>query len=680
MTRAERILTLLLALAVLVSPVFLGGVAGFRRDPTGSAPSSFELFLWADGGWWTLLLLGTAIAAASLVVAAERARAGEPPAWRLHGALLLPFAGLLALALLQSIPIPRGLHALVDPRAAEDLERLVPGDASWRPLTLSPGGTRQALLGIALGGAALLGTLLAARRQVAAWWLCGCVVLAFAGSAAYGLYQQYAGSDLVLAFPKRPGLGVTGTFINRSHMAAGAGMALALALAMTGCLLRTEGARAKGIAVAAAAVVLAVTIPLTNSRMGLASGAVGVVALGLLGARAVRWPLWGRALVVVVAIGAAGGGAIYAARQLPALRERFALQMQTKGAFDIRVPAWEATVKLAARHPVLGAGVGAYEVAIHETQDARNPDELVYAHSEPLHMLAEGGVVGLFLCALLAAGVVRAAVRAANSDDSSVRMLACGCGGALAALLAGCTTEFHLHIPALGIAAAVIAAVPMAITTPEPAVPEGPPPRSVFPAEPFLTMSLALLLLAVSGIAALDGALSASCRGAAVRSEQGRSVDAWLKATDAWTRHAPRDAAAWRSRAMALLEEGAPGTLAERAEAALAAADRAVDLEPFHPYGHWSRAVALLALERTPDAVPAMTNALSRAGGIGHLHLAAGSVLLHLSMEQPELRPLAIGILREAGRIHPWHHSAAVKLATELGIPESERAGLAPRR
>ena len=115
-------------------------------------------------------------------------------------------------------------------------------------------------------------------------------------------------------------------------------------------------------------------------------------------------------------------------------------------------------------------------------------------------------------------------------------------------------------------------------------------------------------------------------------------------------------------------------------DASGAAADRAVDLEPFHPYGHWSRAVALLALDRTPDAVPAMTDALSRAGGIGHLHLAAGSVLLYLSMQQPDLRPLAIDVLREAGRIHPWHHSAAVKLATDLGIPESEQAGLSPRR
>ena len=673
MTRAERLLTVLLAITVLVSPVFLGGVSGFRRDWTGSEPSSFERFLWADGGWWTLLLLGSAVAGTSLVVSAERARAGEPPAWRLHGALLLPFAGLLVLAILQSLPLPRGLHGLLDPSVARDLDRLVPGDASWRPLTLSPGGTRGALLGLSLGGAVLLGTLLAARQRAAAWWLCGSVVLAFAGSAAYGLYQQYLGDDMVLAFKKRPGLGVTGTFINRSHMAAGAGMALALGLAMTGCLLRPEGARWKGLVIAAAAVLLAVTIPLTNSRMGLASGAVGIVALGLLGARASRWPLWGRALVVVGALAVAGGGAIYAVKQLPALRERFALQMQTKGAFDIRVPAWEATVKLAARHPVLGAGVGAYEVAIHETQDARNPDELVYAHSEPLHLLSEGGVVGLFLSVLLAAGAVAGALKAANSDDSSVRMLACGCGGALAALLAGCTTEFHLHIPALGIAAAVIAAVPLALLAGEPRAPEGKAPRWLVPVA-------GVLVLLVAPLGALDGARAGSARRAAFLSEQARTTAAWLEASAAWTRAAPRDAAAWRSRAMALLEDGAPGTLAERAAESLAAADRAVDLEPFHPYTHWSRAVALLALDRMPDAVPAMEAALSRAGGIGHLHLAAGSVMLHLSVEHPDLRPRALAVLREAGRIHPHHYSAAVKLAGELGVPESEQAELVPRR
>ncbi|HEU4395499.1 MAG TPA: O-antigen ligase family protein, partial [Planctomycetota bacterium] len=322
--------------------------------------------------------------------------------------------------------------------------------------------------------------------------------------------------------------------------------------------------------------------------------------------------------------------------------------------------------------PVLGSGVGSYEVAIHETQDARNPDELIYAHSEPLHMLAEGGVVGFFLCVLLAAGVARGALRAANSDDSSDRMLACGCGAALAALLAGCTTEFHLHIPALGIAAAVIAAIPAALLTPEPEILEGASPRWLLPT--------AAALVVAAALAAGDGSSAASMRGEAMRAEQRKANPDWERSALEWTRRAPRDAAAWRSRAMALLEDGAPGPLAERAERSLAAADRAVHLEPFHPYGHWTRAVALLALERQPDAVPAMTNAISRAGGIGHLHLAVGSVLLHLSTEQPDLRPLAIDILREAGRIHPWHHSAAVKLATDLGIPESERAGLAPRR
>jgi len=671
-TRAERLLTLLLALAVLVSPVFLGGVAGFRRDWTGAAPSAFERFLWADGGWWTLLLLGTAVAGASLVVAAERARAGEPPAWRLHGALLLPFAGILALAVLQAVPLPRGLLAPLSPRADAELDRLLPGDDSWRPLSVSPGGTRQALLGLALGGAVLLGTLLAARRRAAAWWLCGAVVAAFAGSAAYGLFQQYLGSDQVLAFPKRPGVGVTGTFLNRSHMAAGAGMALALALSMTGCTLRTEGARLYGILLAAAAVLLAATIPLTNSRMGLASGAVGVVALGLLGARAARWPLWGRALVVVAALGAAGGGVAWAVKEVPALRERFALQMQTKGAWDVRFPAWESTLRLAARYPVLGTGVGSYEVAIHETQDARNPDELVYAHSEPLHLLAEGGVLGLFLGALLAAGVVAAAVRAADSEDSSVRMLACGCGGALAVLLAGCVTEFHLHVPALGIAAAVVAAVPSAIALGEPAAPGGPAPRWV--------LGAALLPVAAGVVAALDGTAAAAARGEAMRAEQAKTTDSWLLASEAWTRRAPGDAGAWRSRAKALLEQPEESFRVAAATEALAEAERAVDLEPFHPYGHWTRAVALLALDRAPDAVPAMEAALSRAGGIGHLHLAAGSVLLHLSVENPDLRPRAIEVLREAGTIHPHHHSAAVRLAEELGVPEDERAGLSPGR
>ena len=667
MSRAERVLLALLVALVLFSPVFLGGVRGFQQDWTGKAPTALERFLWAEGPWWIQAALAAAVAGAALVVATERRAAGEPEVFRLHGALLLPLAGLVLLALLQSVPLPRGLLGLLSPRAAAEAGRLLPGDGSWRPLTVSPEGTRRALAGMALGGAALLGTLLLARRRAAAAALLVAVAAAFTGAAAYGLASTCLGDDTVLGFPKRHGVGVTGPFLNRSHMAAGAGMALPVVLGLLwmGREKRLKAAVLSLLLLAAAAVLLA-TVPLARSRMGLAAGAFGLVVLGLLAARAVRWPPWAKALVAVLALGVAAAGVKTAVDQVPSLRDRFALRQTGRGFTDVRFPAWKATLALAARYPVLGTGLGSFETAIHETQTAENPDELVHAHSEPLEALAEGGVAGLLLGVLLAAGAVLACLRAAAADDPFVRAAGCACGGALAALLAGCTTEFHLHIPALGIAAAVLAGVPAGLLAGEP----GPVPAAV-PGRRLASWAAAGAV-ALAALVGLDSTRDAALCGEAVRAELGKDAAGWAPAARAATDADPSSAAAWRSLAQALAEAG-------DGAGALAAADRAVDLEPFHAYGHWARAVALLAKGGAEgEAAAAMDRALSRAGGIGHLHLAAGSVLLQMSLADPALRPRAFAALREAGAVRPQNFSAAWLLADQLEIPPAEREALAP--
>jgi O-antigen ligase/tetratricopeptide (TPR) repeat protein len=617
-TRAERVLLALLCALVLFSPIFLGGVRGFEKQG-GAEPTLLEAFLWAEGPWWIQFVLAAGVAGAALVVAAERRGAGEPAVTALHPLLLLPFGGIVLLALLQSVVF-----------------------------TVSPEGTRRALAGLFVGGAVLLGALLSARRRGAALVLAGAVAAAFTGSAAYGLFETLLGHDTVLGFSKGVGKGLTGTFLNRSNMAAGAGLAIPLAIVY----LR----RAPWILPALGILLLAV--PLTKSRMGLLAAGAGVAVLGLLAARAVRWPAWAKGLVVLLALGAAGSGVWVAVNRLPGLRERFAQGITPTGFFDVRFPAWRSTLALASRYPVLGTGIGSYEVAIHETQTAENPEELVHAHSEPLEALAEGGILGLALAVLLAAGAVSSCLRAATAEDPSVRSVGCACGGALAALLTGCLVEFHLHVPALGIAAAVLAAIPAALAAGEPrTAPAGGAVKGI---------AAAAVLSAL--IAAALGASAAARHGAVVRADFRRDGSRLLLPGE------PVNAASWRSLAMALADAG-------KGSEALAAADRALDLEPYNAYGHWTRAVALLAAGRPPaEAAAAIQTALSRAGGIGHLHLAAGSVLLELSLADPSLRPAAMAALREAGMILPQNFSAAWALMEKLQIPSGERVQGVPLR
>ncbi len=667
MTRAEKVLLGLLVVLVLFSPLFLGGVRGFHKDGNGEEPTLLESFLWAEGPWWIQMVIGAGIAAAALGVSTERRAAGEPEVWRLHPWIVLPFGGLVVLALLQAVPLPRFVLGLLSPHAAEELDRLLPGDRSWRPLTVSPDGTARALAGLALGGAVLLGALLVTQRRSAAVVLLVAVAAAFTGSACYGLASTLLGDDTVLGFQKGAGKGVTGTFLNRSNFAAAAGMALAVVLGLLWMALR-RGPRAAALPLLGAVAALGLSVPLSSSRMGLLAAAAGLLAFGLLAARAPRWPAWARGLVALAALGVAAGGVAVALARLPGLWERFAQGRTDRGFMDVRFPAWRSTVVLAARYPVFGTGTGSFEVAIHETQTAENPDELVHAHCEPLEALAEGGLLGLALGILLAAGAAGACLRAAAGEDPLVRAVGCACGGALAALLAGCLTEFHLHVPALGVAAAVLAAVPAALAGGEP----GPVPAAVPGRGRALILGGAVLL--AGGLAALSGSRAAGLRGGSVRAEMAKDSARWEAAAGAAVEAGARDAASWRSLAMARAER-------ERGAEAVPDADRAVDLDPFNAYGHWTRAVALLAGGgRVEEAAAAMDRALSRAGGIGHLHLAVGSVLLQLSVQDPRWRPPAMAALKEAGEILPQNFSAAWALADRLSIPPLERMDLVPEK
>jgi hypothetical protein len=191
-------------------------------------------------------------------------------------------------------------------------------------------------------------------------------------------------------------------------------------------------------------------------------------------------------------------------------------------------------------------------------------------------------------------------------------------------------------------------------------------------------LAAAVLLLAIPAVGATE---AAAARGAARRAEQGGDVAAWREAAAEAVAADPRHAAARRSRVHALLagESDDPGFPARAAEA-LEHAERAVDLDPFHAHSHWARASALLAVGRTEEAVASIAAARSRAGGIGHLHFAAGKVLLLLSLQDPSLTAAAHDALRAAGECEPKWFTESFLLLQSLGIPLAGNDAIVPDR
>jgi len=100
-----------------------------------------------------------------------------------------------------------------------------------------------------------------------------------------------------------------------------------------------------------------------------------------------------------------------------------------------RVAHWEAAVAMWAEHPWLGQGPGQYEVTYDRFRLPRWADALGHAHNYYLHVLAEGGLIGLLSYLWFLAAAVLLALRAALRPVSSLHgALGLGLIGVLAAL------------------------------------------------------------------------------------------------------------------------------------------------------------------------------------------------------------------------------------------------------
>ena len=161
--------------------------------------------------------------------------------------------------------------------------------------------------------------------------------------------------------------------------AAGAAGAIGLACA-------ARAARVRGAALLLAAAFAAATV-LMQSRS--ATVTIPLVALWLLGVAAVKWR--SKAAAVVLALGCVAlAGVAVRGGGVTALYERAAGTLARET--GIRERGWTAARAMAAEHPIAGVGLGAYP---REYYARGYGDDAAHAYNIVLHVLAEGGAIGL---------------------------------------------------------------------------------------------------------------------------------------------------------------------------------------------------------------------------------------------------------------------------------------------
>jgi O-antigen ligase len=331
-------------------------------------------------------------AAVALTIAALFA---HRPAERAPLIVLALLATAAILALLQLIPLPPAWWSAL-PGHSLFLEATT-GNQPWRPLSIQPGATVNALMSLIVPAAVIL--LALATHRLEREKVMAALLVLIAVSAVLGLVQ-FSGSAFNSPFVNDSPGEVSALFANRNHFA--------LFLAF-GCLLApvwgawTEHHASWRIPLALGMMILFLLLILASgSRAGLALGMVGTV-IGLIMARQMthrlrrRLPRWtepaiGAVLIVTVTVFITASLFSGRAQSIDRL-----LAVDTAG--DMRSRGLPTVIETAQTYFPTGAGYGSFDTAfrIHEPFDLLKPTYFNHAHDEYVEILIDGGLPALLL-------------------------------------------------------------------------------------------------------------------------------------------------------------------------------------------------------------------------------------------------------------------------------------------
>jgi len=429
---------------------------------------------------------------AVLGVALRGARGGavEMPSFPLGWA-----GGLLVLAVLQLVPLPPGLHALLAPGSAALWHPGEPAAADvlgsgLRPISIDPDSTRRWLsLAVGLVALAVLAAPALRHRRPAR---AAALVIGAAGLAValYGIVARTFFGNRLYGVIAVPTIAPFGPFVSKNHFAGYVEMAALLTLGLAvgladetrrsrGLLGWIDSSRAGRVVVAHGAVaVMVLAILISLSRGGAVSlGVGGLVFLLLRITASARRPNRLRVLLAL-SLAAAGGGLAFAA--LPSEGRARILSLvgatsDSSGRF--RLGVWRDTLSLGASSPLAGQGFGTFADALPPFKRGAGDMRVEHAENDYLELFAEAGALGLVLAMGTVWWAARQALRGlALEGDRLPRALGMGAAAAATALLVHSGFDFNLRITSNAVLFAALAAWILA------AAPRGDrPPRELTP-------------------------------------------------------------------------------------------------------------------------------------------------------------------------------------------------------
>ncbi|HEY8605371.1 O-antigen ligase family protein [Tsuneonella suprasediminis] len=372
------------------------------------------LILALAGGASRADVLGQTVARSSAWLIAIIAILFAPkPPFRAIAPVTALFFTAAGLVILQLIPLPPIVWGSLPGREILIQAAIAANEPQpWRPISLSPGATINALSSLIVPAVALF--LSAGMREKQWWWLMN-VLLSLIALSCLLAALQFAGSRFDNPLINDVPGDVSGIFANRNHFALL--LACGCAVAPAWAFSSSRSPDWKALASIGLITLFMLTILVTGSRMGILLGAAGIT----LGVASVWQRILKRAkavprhLLIPVLLTIAGllviSVIMFIAMDRAASISR-ALNIDTST--DLRRAALPTVLQMVKAYAPFGAGFGTFDPAyrIHEPASLLSYRYFNHAHNDWLELLVGGGIPAALLLAIALGWTAVASIRA----------------------------------------------------------------------------------------------------------------------------------------------------------------------------------------------------------------------------------------------------------------------------
>lgn len=359
------------------------------------------LLLWVAGGASRADTMGQVIVRAGCwIILITTILFGPRPAFRTVWPVLLLLIAAIALPLIQLIPLPPECWQAFPGREI----LLIPDESvPWRPWTMTPGATLNALGSLVVPATMLL--VLAQSNERVYRWMPGILLVMISLAVLLGLLQ-FSGAGFNSPFLNdTPGV-ASSIFANRNHFALL--IAIGCLIAPVWAFMGREVLRWRGPLAAGLVLLFVLTILATGSRSGMLLGGLSLALLpALIGKRLQRRlgaaPKWVLPALIILAMLVISGFITlsFAANRAYSINRLFAAESSE----DMRSRALPTVLSMIGIYMPFGSGFGGFDSVfrIHEPLDLLKVTYFNEAHNDFLGIALDGGIPGIVV---LGTGIV----------------------------------------------------------------------------------------------------------------------------------------------------------------------------------------------------------------------------------------------------------------------------------